>query len=88
MQDARLVASLTATSMLLVGLGFPMVGVIKHEVGRHEIVVSVVAETEVVKLEGVASDEAEKAILEFFGRDYVLRANLDVPGATMPALGP
>ena len=67
--------------MLLVGLGFPMVGVIKHEVGRHEIVVSVVAETEVVKLEGVASDEAEKAILEFFGRDYVLRANLDVPVA-------
>lgn len=54
---------------------------IKHEVGRHEIVVSIMAETEVVQLGDLASDEAEKAILEFFGRDYVLRANLDVPVA-------
>ncbi len=51
---------------------------IEREVGQHEILVSMWAEAEVVKFDGVADDEAEKRIKEFFGRDYVVRVALDL----------
>jgi predicted nucleic acid-binding protein len=49
------------------------------ERGELEIVTSILAEAEVVKLEGELSENAEARIREFFGRDYVIRAALDVP---------
>ena len=51
---------------------------IKREPGQHEIIVSVLAEAEVVKLEDVEDDIAEKRILEFLGRDYVVRVPMDI----------
>jgi predicted nucleic acid-binding protein len=36
------------------------------------------AEVEVVKFEGVDDAEAEKKIIEFFGRSYVVRAAVDL----------
>jgi predicted nucleic acid-binding protein len=47
--------------------------------GELEIVTSILAEAEVVKLEGGLSEGAEARIREFFGRNYVIRAALDVP---------
>ena len=51
------------------------------ERGEIEIVVSTLAEAEVVKVEGELEDDAEAMIREFFGRNYVIRAVLDVPVA-------
>lgn len=45
--------------------------------GETEIIVSALAEAEVVKLDGNLSNSAEDMIREFFGRPYVLRANVD-----------
>lgn len=51
---------------------------VERERGQHEILVSLWTEAEVVKVDGVADAEAEKRILEFFGRNYVVRAALDL----------
>lgn len=48
------------------------------ERGQLEIMVSVLAEAEVAKLEGGRDDDAELRIREFFGRNYVIRAGLEV----------
>ena len=45
--------------------------------GDTEIVVSVLAECEVVKLEGDDDKAAERRITEFFSRPYVIRAAVD-----------
>jgi predicted nucleic acid-binding protein len=48
------------------------------ERGELEIVVPVLSEAEVVKIGStVEEEEAERMIREFFGRDYIVRANLD-----------
>ena len=44
-----------------------------------EIVVSILAEAEVVKLDGELDLDSEGQIREFFGRDYVIRTALDLP---------
>lgn len=48
-----------------------------------EIVVSVLAEAEVVKLDGELQQDCEAMIREFFGRDYIIRAALDIPVAAL-----
>jgi len=53
------------------------------ERGELEIVVSVFAEAEVVKLDGELQQDSEALIREFFGRKYIIRAALDVPVATL-----
>ena len=51
--------------------------VINHaKSGQIEIVVSALAEAEVVKLDGHLQENAEAMIAEFFERDYVIRADL------------
>ena len=47
------------------------------ERGETRIVVSVFAEIEVAKIDGVLTEEQEEMIKEFFGRPYVHRAQLD-----------
>ena len=47
------------------------------ERGDTEIMVSAFAEAEVVRINGVFTDEQEEMITEFFGRSYVIRAQLD-----------
>ena len=55
------------------------IGQVEREVGQHEIVVSMWAEAEVVKFDdALGHDEAEKRIKEFFGRNYIVRAALDL----------
>lgn len=43
------------------------------ERGELEIVTSALAEAEVVKLDKELDEDSEKMIVEFFGRDYVVR---------------
>ena len=43
------------------------------ERGELEIVNSALAEAEVVKLDKELDEDSEKMIVEFFGRDYVVR---------------
>ena len=45
--------------------------------GETQIVVSVFAEVEVVKIDGVLTDDQEEMIREFFTRPYIVRAQLD-----------
>lgn len=45
--------------------------------GEAQIVVSSFAEVEVVKIDGVLTNDQEEMITEFFGRSYVVRAQLD-----------
>lgn len=51
--------------------------------GDTEIVVSVLAEAEVVKLDKELDQDAELMIREFFGRPYIVRAALDIPVAQL-----
>ena len=45
--------------------------------GEAQIVVSAFAEVEVVKIDGVLTDDQEEMISEFFSRSYIVRAQLD-----------
>ena len=45
--------------------------------GDTRIMVSTLAEAEVVRIDGVLTDDQEEMIKEFFGRPYVVRAQLD-----------
>jgi predicted nucleic acid-binding protein len=53
------------------------------ERGELEIVVSAFAEAEVVKLDGELQQDSEELIREFFGRNYIIRAALDIPVAAL-----
>lgn len=46
--------------------------------GRVEILVSILAYAEVVKVDGLKDDTAEERIREFFDRSYVIRAAVDL----------
>lgn len=46
--------------------------------GQLEIVVSILAEAEVIRVRADVGEVAEALIREFFGRNYVIRAALDV----------
>lgn len=46
--------------------------------GEFEILVSLLAYGETVKVDGMADEDAEERIQEFFGRPYVLRAAVDL----------
>ena len=53
------------------------------ERGELEIVVSAVATVEVAYLRGLDDQDSETMIQEFFGRDYIVPVNIDLPVASI-----